>query len=100
MLPGGKAAVTCSGGVMSGAVAPALARAGRAGGAHSRGAVAGRGHCDRQVPQAAHTRCAPAMTRCRPPGKPPAAADAGLRREAVSLATGAAVRPPHPSGGP
>jgi hypothetical protein len=51
MLPGGKAAVICNGGVISGAGAPAFARAGRAGGAHSRGAVAGRGHCDRHVPQ-------------------------------------------------
>ncbi len=38
MLPG-KAAVTCSGGVISGAVTSALARAGRAGGADSRGAA-------------------------------------------------------------
>ncbi len=50
MLPG-KAAVTCSGGVISGAVTSALARAGRAGGADSRGAAAGR---DRHVPQVRH----------------------------------------------
>ena len=54
MPPGGKAAVTYSGGVISSAVAPASARAGRAGGADSRGAVAGRGHGDRQVPQVRH----------------------------------------------
>jgi hypothetical protein len=38
-----KAAVIHGGGVICGAAAPAFARAGRAGGADSRGAVAGRG---------------------------------------------------------
>jgi hypothetical protein len=50
MLPGGEAAVICNGGMTSGAGAPAFARAGQAGGAHSR-CTAGRGHCDRHVPQ-------------------------------------------------
>jgi hypothetical protein len=54
MLRGERAAVIYGGGVISGAVAPAFARAGRAGGADSRGAGAGRGHCDRQVPQVRH----------------------------------------------
>jgi hypothetical protein len=51
MLPGGKAAVICNGGVISGAGPPAFARAGRAGGAHSRGAVAGRGQPQRPQTQ-------------------------------------------------
>jgi hypothetical protein len=54
MLLGDKAAVIYGGGVISGAVASAFARAGRAGGADGRGAAAGRGHCDRQVPQVRH----------------------------------------------
>ncbi len=54
MVLGDKAAVIYSGGVISGAVASAFARAGRVGGAYSRGAVAGRGQCDRQVPQVRH----------------------------------------------
>ena len=58
MLPGDKAAVTCSGGVISAAVASAFARVGRAGGADSRGAAAGRGHCDRPVPQVRHEQLA------------------------------------------
>jgi hypothetical protein len=53
MLRGDKAAVIYGGGVISG-VAPALARAERAGGTDSRGAVAGRGPCHRQVPQVRH----------------------------------------------
>ena len=52
MLRGDKAAAIYGDGVISAAVASAFARAGRAGGgADSRGAVAGRGPCDRQVPQ-------------------------------------------------
>jgi hypothetical protein len=54
MLRGDKAAVIYGGGVISSAMAPAFARAGRAGGADSRGAVAGHGHRDRQVPQVRH----------------------------------------------
>ena len=46
MLRGDKVAVICGGGVISAAVALASARAGRAGGADSRGP------CDRQLPQA------------------------------------------------
>jgi len=52
MLRGDKA-VIYGGGVTSGAVASAFARAGRAGGADSRGAVAGRGYCDRQCRRSA-----------------------------------------------
>lgn len=40
--------------VISGAVASAFARAGKIGGADSRGAVPGRGPYDRQVPQVRH----------------------------------------------
>jgi hypothetical protein len=56
MVPGGMAAVICNGGVISGAGPPASARAGRAGGAHSRGAVAGRGHCAAWPPRLAGGR--------------------------------------------
>ena len=55
MLPGGKAAVICNG-CDQRCEAPAFARAGRAGGTHSRGAVAGRGHCAAGPPRLAGGR--------------------------------------------
>jgi hypothetical protein len=54
MLRGNKAAVIYGDGVIRGAVASAFARAGRAGGTDSRGAITGRGPCHRQVAQLRH----------------------------------------------
>ncbi len=58
MLPGGKATVTCGAGVISGAVAPAFARAGRAGGADSR--EARERHPPEKTPSTPHTPTAAA----------------------------------------
>jgi hypothetical protein len=53
MLRGDKAGVTY-GAMFSGAVASAFALAGRADGTDSRGAIAGRGPCHRQMAQVRH----------------------------------------------